>query len=80
MVEINRSSGPSFSLDGKRVAQVSDESGVPQAWVVDIEGGAPRQLTKLAAPVGAVGWSLDGSGSGRGCRTGEQGGDGAQSS
>lgn len=57
---VGRSSGPSFSPDGKQVALVSDLGGVPQAWVVPVEGGWPRLVTSGADPVGAVRWSPGG--------------------
>lgn len=37
--------GPSFSPDGKRVSFLTDITGVPQAWAVNVEGGWPDQLT-----------------------------------
>ncbi|HSL42142.1 MAG TPA: S9 family peptidase [Anaerolineales bacterium] len=37
--------GPSFSPDGRRVAFLTDITGVPQAWTVNIEGGWPDQIT-----------------------------------
>lgn len=50
-----------ISPDGRRVAFVSALGGVPQAWVVDAAGGAPRRIgTGLQAR--AVRWTPDGSG------------------
>jgi dipeptidyl aminopeptidase/acylaminoacyl peptidase len=37
--------GPSFSPDGRRVAFLTNITGVPQAWTVDVQGGWPEQLT-----------------------------------
>jgi len=60
MAKIGRASSPSFSPDGARLAYVSDQTGVPQVWVVQTGGGAPVQVTKGNDPVGRVVWSPDG--------------------
>jgi len=57
MARIGRAFSPSFSPDGRQIALVSDLSGVPQAWIVPIEGGWPRLLTAGNDPVGTVRWS-----------------------
>jgi dipeptidyl aminopeptidase/acylaminoacyl peptidase len=44
-LNIRSAYGPSFSPDGKRVSFITDITGVPQAWAVDIRGGWPDQLT-----------------------------------
>ncbi|HSG44780.1 MAG TPA: S9 family peptidase [Anaerolineales bacterium] len=44
-LNIRKAYSPSFSPDGKKVSFLTDITGVPQAWVVDIEGGWPDQLT-----------------------------------
>jgi len=62
MARIGRAFSPSFSPDGRQIALVSDLSGVPQAWIVSIEGGWPRQLTAGNDPVGTVQWSPAGDG------------------
>ena|SRR3989442_13548778 len=54
MAKIGRASSPTFSPDGTRLAFVSDQTGVPQVWVIAIDGGAPLQVTKGADPVGRV--------------------------
>ena len=36
---------PSFSPDGRWVAYISNTTGIPQAWMIPIEGGEPTQLT-----------------------------------
>jgi dipeptidyl aminopeptidase/acylaminoacyl peptidase len=54
---VGRSSSPSFSPDGNRVAFVSDLAGVPQAFVMPTRGGWPVQITSGADPVGEVAWS-----------------------
>ena len=60
MARIGGSRSPSFSPDGKRIAFVSDRSGVPQVWMVSSEGGEPRQVTRLDDQVRGVEWSPDG--------------------
>ncbi len=57
MARIGRCFSPSFSPDGKRIAFVSDMTGVPQVWTVGVEGGWPRQVTALEDQVGGVSWS-----------------------
>jgi dipeptidyl aminopeptidase/acylaminoacyl peptidase len=57
IAKIRSASSPSFSPDGKRLAYVSNESGIPQVWVMDLAGGKARQLTQLQDPVQSVHWS-----------------------
>src|SRR5262245_7599724 len=60
MAKIGRAGSPSFSPDGKRIAYVSDQTGVPQVWVTPAEGGTPVQVTKGDDPIGRVIWSPKG--------------------
>jgi dipeptidyl aminopeptidase/acylaminoacyl peptidase len=60
MARIGRSSSPSFSPDGKRIAFVSDATGVPQVWMASVEGRTPTQVTKGDDPIGRVSWSPQG--------------------
>jgi dipeptidyl aminopeptidase/acylaminoacyl peptidase len=60
MAKVGRASSPSFSPDGTRIAYVSDQTGVPQVWVVQTDGGTPVQVTKGNDPVGRVIWSPNG--------------------
>lgn len=60
MARIGGSRSPSFSPDGRRIAFLSDRSGVPQVWMVPSDGGEPRQVTRLEDQVRAVEWSPDG--------------------
>jgi dipeptidyl aminopeptidase/acylaminoacyl peptidase len=51
---------PTFSPDGKRIAFVSNLSGVPQVWTVPADGGWPDLVTSLDDPIASVEWSPDG--------------------
>ncbi len=57
IARIRSAGSPSFSPDGKRLAYVSNASGIPQVWVMDLAGGEPRQITNLGDPVQSVHWS-----------------------
>jgi dipeptidyl aminopeptidase/acylaminoacyl peptidase len=57
MARVGFAASPSFSPDGRRVAFVSNLSGLPQVWTVAASGGFPRQVTALADPVQSVAWS-----------------------
>ena len=52
--------GPDVSPDGKRVAFIALKDGVPNVFVVDIDGTHKRQVTTRKAPCGRVKWSPDG--------------------
>ena len=60
MVKIGSCSNPSFSPDGKKIAFVSNMTGIPQIFVVDSAGGWPEQVTAFDDPVGGLAWSPDG--------------------
>ncbi|MEK6281817.1 MAG: S9 family peptidase [Acidobacteriota bacterium] len=60
MARIGLSTSPSFSADGKRIAFVSNMSGMPQIWTMAAEGGFPSLVTASDDPVGFVTWSPDG--------------------
>ena len=44
-LNIRKAYGPSFSPDGKRLAFITNITGIPQAWVLNVEGGWPDQIT-----------------------------------
>ena len=60
IARIRSAASPSFSPDGKRIAFISNASGIPQVWVMDTGGGDPRQVTNLQDPVQSVHWSPKG--------------------
>jgi len=60
MAKVASCSSPTFSPDGKRVAFLSNMTGVPQVFIVPADGGWPEQVTAFDDPVGALAWSPDG--------------------
>jgi Tol biopolymer transport system component len=44
-LNIREAYAPSFSPDGKRISFITNITGIPQAWVVNVEGGWPDQIT-----------------------------------
>lgn len=57
MARIGACWSPTFSPDGTRIACVSNLSGLPQVWIVPVEGGWPRLVTALDDQVVSVAWS-----------------------
>ena len=58
IARIRFANSPSLSPDGRSLAFVSSASGIPQVWVMPLDGsGEPRQLTDLSDPVQSVLWS-----------------------
>jgi dipeptidyl aminopeptidase/acylaminoacyl peptidase len=60
MAKVGSCSSPSFSPDGRRIAFVSNLSGLPQVWTVAADGGWPEPVTALDDPIGSVWWSPSG--------------------
>ncbi len=61
LMKVASATSPSFSPDAKRIAFVSNASGLPQVWVAAADGGAPVPLIRTEDPAGPVAWSPDGS-------------------
>jgi dipeptidyl aminopeptidase/acylaminoacyl peptidase len=57
MAKVASAGAPSFSPDGKRIAFITNISGLPQVWIVPAEGGWPDQITALDDPVSGIEWS-----------------------
>ncbi|MGA2115644.1 MAG: hypothetical protein ABSH56_12960 [Bryobacteraceae bacterium] len=52
---------PSFSPDGRQVADISNQSGYEEVWLTDVESGARAQVTNFHGPaLRGVRWSPDG--------------------
>jgi dipeptidyl aminopeptidase/acylaminoacyl peptidase len=57
----SKDSAPRWSLDGTRLAFLSDrEGGKAQVYVIDITGGEARKLTAISQGAGVPVWSPDG--------------------
>ncbi len=58
-LNVRSANQPTFAPDGRRIAFVTNVTGIPQLWEVDREGGWPDQLTffseRVDAPVYAPG-------------------------
>ncbi len=52
--------GPHVSPDGRRIAYIAVRGGVPNVWVMGVDGSGQRQVTFRKTPCGRVRWSPDG--------------------
>jgi len=58
-----RSAGsPTLSIDGKRLAFLTNITGTSQVWMMDSSGGYPEQITSYQDNIGFIEWSPNGSG------------------
>ncbi len=51
---------PVASREGRQIAFTGRDEGPAEAYVMDVEGGAPRRLTWMGALTQTVGWTPDG--------------------
>jgi dipeptidyl aminopeptidase/acylaminoacyl peptidase len=56
-LKIRAAYGPTWSPDGRRIAFLTDITGVPQTWEMPAEGGWPEQLTFYEERVSGVHYS-----------------------
>jgi len=55
-VDGSADTAPAWSPDGESIAFRSRRSAADQVWVVDAEGGEPRQLTTTGRAIGSPAW------------------------
>ncbi len=55
-----RDYNPRWSPDGGELGFISTRSGKPQVWIIRLDGGEARQLTRMKRGVGEFEWSTDG--------------------
>lgn len=60
LAKVRSCKAPAFSPDGEEIAFLSDLTGLPQIWVVPINGGWPRLITALDDPIKNFSWSPNG--------------------
>ena len=53
---------PLLSPDGRTIAFLSQRSGSAQIWLIDRDGGEPRQLSRIHGGISQIAWLPDGSG------------------
>jgi dipeptidyl aminopeptidase/acylaminoacyl peptidase len=61
-LSIRSASSPALSPDGKRLFYLTNVTGTSQVWMIDLPGGAPKQITDYEDNVGFVRFSPKGNG------------------
>jgi len=61
-LNIKSASAPTFSPDGKKIAYLSNDSGLSQIWMVDLAENKPRMITSYEDNIAFVKWSPAGNG------------------
>jgi dipeptidyl aminopeptidase/acylaminoacyl peptidase len=57
MAAIAYSFGASWAPDGKQIAFISSNAGIPQVWIGELKGEEPKQLSAFEDSVGGALWS-----------------------
>jgi len=57
MARVGSAAAPSFSPDGRWLSVIANVSGLPQVYVIPVEGGWPRMITDGTDPVTSAVWS-----------------------
>jgi dipeptidyl aminopeptidase/acylaminoacyl peptidase len=61
-LNIKSAGSPTLSPDGKKLAYLTNDSGLTQIWMVDLAENKPRQITSYDDNIGFVRWSPAGNG------------------
>src|SRR5882757_10805649 len=61
-LNIKSAGSPALSPDGKKLAYLTNDSGLTQIWMVDLAENKPRMITSYEDNVGFVRWSPAGNG------------------
>jgi dipeptidyl aminopeptidase/acylaminoacyl peptidase len=61
-LSIRSAGSPSLAPDGKRLFYLTNVTGTSQVWMIDLPGGAPKQITNYEDNVGFVRFSPKGDG------------------
>jgi dipeptidyl aminopeptidase/acylaminoacyl peptidase len=61
-LNIKSATSPALSPDGKKLAYLSNDSGLSQIWMVDLAENKPRMITSYDDNIGFVKWSPAGNG------------------
>ena len=61
-LNIKSAGSPTLSPDGKKMAYLTNDSGLTQVWMVDFAENKPRQITSYEDNIGFVRWSPAGNG------------------
>ncbi|HEX8289501.1 MAG TPA: S9 family peptidase [Pyrinomonadaceae bacterium] len=61
-LNIRSAGSPTLSIDGKRLAYLTNVTGTSQIWMIDLPKGSPKQITNYEDNIGFVRWSPAGNG------------------
>ena len=60
LAKVRSAYSPAFSPNGDQIAFLSDLTGLPQIWAVQLTGGMPHMVTALDEPITHFSWSPNG--------------------